>query len=93
MIYSVRAVLFLSTPHQGTHLAEKLNMLLKASVLYSPQKYITEMTHNGPYIEEINEQFRNVAPRLQIFSFYETQPTDLGPGQRVIPGAQGLNLE
>jgi hypothetical protein len=76
-------VVFLATPHRGTHLANRLNKLLRISVLYNPQKYITEMDKNGPYIEDINEQFRNVAPRLQIFSFYETRPTEIAGGQVV----------
>jgi hypothetical protein len=83
IIASIRAVIFLSTPHRGTHLANRLNKLLQISVLYSPQKYIAEMDKDGSYIEEINEQFRNVAPRLKIFSFYETRPTEIGGGQLV----------
>lgn len=84
IIDSIRSILFLSTPHHGTQRADQLNKVLKASMLYSPQKYISEMARNGPFIEEINEQFRNVAPRLQIFSFYETLPTDIGTGPPIV---------
>lgn len=76
-------MVFLSTPHNGTALAEQLNGLLSASFLHSPKPYIAEMSSNGSYLSEINEEFRNVAPRLQMFSFYETQPTAIGPRQIV----------
>lgn len=79
--------MFLSTPHHGTTLAEQLNSLLGASFLHSPKPYIAEMRSNGSYLSEINEEFRNVAPRLQMFSFYETQSTMIGPRQ-IVSGRQ-----
>ncbi|CAN9375787.1 unnamed protein product [Alternaria alternata] len=54
MLKSVNAIMFLSTPHRGSNLAEILN-------------------------QDINEQFRKFAPKLQIVSFYETLETAVGP--------------
>ncbi|KAH7077306.1 hypothetical protein FB567DRAFT_147720 [Paraphoma chrysanthemicola] len=80
MVKSVNAIIFLSTPHRGSNLAELLNRILSASVLrYSPKQYITDLQKNSPALEEINEQFRKFAPKLHIVSFYETLETTIGP--------------
>lgn len=77
---AINAVLFLATPHHGTHHAETLNNLLRVSMVYAPQTYITQMEKDGAYLEEVNEQFLHVSRGLEIFSFYETEDTDLGSG-------------
>ena len=80
MVAQIRSVLFLSTPHRGTNLAEMLNRILSVSLsIYSPKKYISELIRNSPVLEEMNETFRNIAPQLEIFSFYETHETPVGP--------------
>ncbi|KAL8781299.1 MAG: hypothetical protein Q9213_006074 [Squamulea squamosa] len=61
-------------------MAEVLNRILSVSVFgHSPKQYVAELRMNSPAIEDLNDQFRNIAPRLQIFSFYETLPTPFGP--------------
>jgi hypothetical protein len=84
IVQSTCAILFLSTPHRGTHLAETLNRILNVSVFnHSPKQYIAELKNNSVTLEEINEQFRNIAPKLQIISFFETMPTAIGPKKMV----------
>ena len=85
IIDSIRAVLFIATPHRGTELAEQLNQLLRASVIYAPQKYIADLSSGSRIIEEINQQFRYFVPKLDIFSFYETKETSIG-ARRVVSG-------
>lgn len=76
----IKAVLFLATPHRGTDLAEKLNRILSSSILgHSPKAYVDELARNSPTIDELNESFRHHATKLQIFSFYETLSTAIGP--------------
>jgi len=80
MVDQIRAVLFLSTPHRGTDLAETLNRILSVSIFnHAPKQYINELKQNSPLIQDINEDFRNYSPKLQIFSFYETLKTAMGP--------------
>ncbi|KAL8747538.1 MAG: hypothetical protein Q9184_007585, partial [Pyrenodesmia sp. 2 TL-2023] len=80
MIASTVAILFLSTPHRGTNLAEILNRILAVSVFnHSAKQYIAELKQNSPALQDINEQFRNIAPRIEIFSFFETHQTAVGP--------------
>ena len=75
---SISAIIFLATPHRGTNLAEVLTKVLTAS-LQSPKTFIAELNRNSSALEELNEQFRHVAPRLSIVSFHETLPTSVGP--------------
>lgn len=80
IISSIKAVLFLATPHRGTDLAETLNKVLASSVFgHSPKDYVTELTRRSPTIDELNESFRHHASKLRIFSFYETLSTNIGP--------------
>lgn len=80
IIQSVRSIVFLSTPHRGTNLADLLNKILSVSVFnHSSKQYVSELKQNSPALQDINEQFRNVAPKLQLFSLYETLPTLIGP--------------
>ncbi|KAL2221578.1 hypothetical protein M432DRAFT_587555 [Thermoascus aurantiacus ATCC 26904] len=77
---SIRAIIFLSTPHGGTaHYAELLNRILRVSVKHSRKQYIAELKKGSTTLEEINEQFRHIAPKIAIFSFYETLETAVGP--------------
>ncbi|RYP57056.1 hypothetical protein DL769_009726 [Monosporascus sp. CRB-8-3] len=73
IVSSIKAVLFLATPHRGTDLAETLNKILTSSVFgHSPKDYVSELASRSPTIDELNESFRYHASKLQIFSFYET---------------------
>lgn len=77
LVRSISAIIFLSTPHRGSDLAEVLNKILIAS-FQSARKFITDLNRSSTALEEINEQFRHIAPRLSIWSFYETLPTLVG---------------
>jgi len=77
IIHSIEAIIFLSTPHRGTGLAKVLNSLLEMALL--PRAYIADLERNSSTLQQINEQFRHAAPSLKIASFYETQPTKVGP--------------
>ena len=91
MVSSVSAIVFLATPHRGSNLADMLNRILAASIFnHSPKLYVGELKNGSQTIEALNDQFRHLAPRLTIFSFYETLPTSVGPKKmvsliRVIP--------
>lgn len=78
IIRSISAMVFLATPHRGTNLAEVLNRLL--TVLFQPTRdFIADLNKSSPALEELNEQFRHIAPKLSIWSFYETLATPVGP--------------
>ncbi|KAI4677390.1 hypothetical protein J4E81_010964 [Alternaria sp. BMP 2799] len=78
IVQSISAIIFLSTPHRGARLSETLNRVLSAS-FQAPKGFITDLNKSSAAIEELNEQFRHLAPRLSICSFYETLATSIGP--------------
>ena len=84
-VKSMSAIVFLATPHRGTDLAELLNRMLFVS-FQSPKDFIVDLGRSSAAVEEINEQFRHIAPKLSIFSFYETLPTHVGPKRMVCGG-------
>ncbi|OTB13649.1 hypothetical protein K445DRAFT_162386 [Daldinia sp. EC12] len=77
IIKSISAIIFLATPHRGTYLAETLNRILQTTIVTNPKPYISDLVNNSFTLQRLNEQFRHIAPRLDIVSFYETQPTSV----------------
>ena len=78
VIKAISAIIFLATPHRGTNLAEILNRILQSTLLSNSKHYVSELAKNSFTLQKLNEQFRHIAPRLDIVSFYETQPSSLG---------------
>lgn len=78
LIRSLYGIVFLSTPHRGTDFANVMNRILSACLTSSSKQYIAELQSNSPFILEINEQFRHLAPKLNIVSFFETRKTTVG---------------
>lgn len=78
IIKSICAITFLATPHRGTQLAQTLNRILQSSMVTNSKQYVAELASNSLTLQKLNEQFRHIAPRLDIISFYETQPTAIG---------------
>ncbi len=81
---AVSSIIFLSTPHRGTNLAETLNRILQVSLVASSRKFIAELKAGSQALQKLNEQFRHVAPKLHIISFYETRPTAIAMLKMVI---------
>lgn len=77
IIKAISSIIFLSTPHRGTNLADTLNRILQVSFVASPMQFIAELAAGSQTLQKLNEQFRHAAPKLQIVSFYETRPTTM----------------
>lgn len=78
IIKAIAAITFLATPHRGANLAELLDRILRSALISSSKQYISELGKNSFTLQKLNEQFRHIAPRLDIVSFYETQSTSIG---------------
>lgn len=78
IVKAISAITFLATPHRGTNLADILNRVLQTTVVSNSKMYISELSRNSFTLQKLNEQFRHIAPRLDIVSFYETRPTSVG---------------
>jgi hypothetical protein len=92
IVKAVSSIIFLSTPHRGTNLANTLNRILQVSFSTSPMQFISELSAGSQTLQKLNEQFRHVAPKLDIVSFYETRPTPLA-GLKKSPIVSGQPLE
>jgi len=57
----------------------------------SPKEFIVDLSKGSSALEEINEQFRHVAPKLSIISFHETLPTFVGP-KKLVCVAQAFDV-
>jgi hypothetical protein len=77
IISSISGMVFLATPHRGSNLAEMLNRILSITFQY-PKSFVLELMKGSSTLEEVNEQFRHVASKLAIVSFYETLETSVG---------------
>lgn len=84
IIKAVSAIIFLSTPHRGTNLAETLNRILQVSFVANPMQFIAELAAGSQTLQKLNEQFRHIAPNLEIVSFYETRPTPMFKKTRIV---------
>ena len=77
IIEAISSIIFLSTPHRGTNLAETLNRILKVSFASAPMQFISDLAAGSQTLQKLNESFRHVAEKLQIITFYETRPTTM----------------
>ncbi|KAK2744313.1 hypothetical protein FQN55_006827 [Onygenales sp. PD_40] len=70
----IHTLYFLATPHRGSDLAGILANILRVS--YGSKPFVTELRHNSGMIASINDSFRHFANDLQLWSFYETIPSN-----------------
>lgn len=80
----MKCVFFLATPHRGSDSAQLLNNILKASGALSARQYVTDLEKNSATTQTINDEFRNYADELMLWSFYETTKTSLGLSSTMI---------
>ncbi|KAJ5834799.1 Cytochrome cd1-nitrite reductase-like C-terminal heme d1 [Penicillium robsamsonii] len=93
IVSSISAILFLATPHRGSNLAEILNKILTVSLFnHSPKLYIAELRAGSQTVAALNEQFRHIAPNLDILSFYETLQTSIGPKKMMVVEKESATL-
>ncbi len=73
----IDAMLFLSTPHRGSNLAQTLNSMLRASTAHSSRAYISNLSHQNELLSLLTESFRHYACDISLYSFYESRATNL----------------
>jgi WD40 repeat protein len=75
----VRALIFLATPHRGTDLSQLLARILNLS--HGARPFVKDLHRNSLATQAINDEFPRYCQDLQLFSFYETEPTNLFVGK------------
>ncbi|KAH6843034.1 NACHT and WD domain-containing protein, variant [Chaetomium sp. MPI-CAGE-AT-0009] len=79
VISSVVGIIFLATPHHGSHYAKTLNNILAVAPIRAPPKsYVSALERQSPVIQTINEVFKRHCDGLELVSFFETLPIKLG---------------
>jgi hypothetical protein len=77
-------MVFLSTPHKGSCLAETLNNVLRSTPRMSSKAYVGELEQGSSSLQDINEQFRTACQDLELVSFYETQKTSIAGTKKLV---------
>lgn len=86
-------VLFFGTPHRGTNSANVLGSVLRMfTVAPLNKELLSVMKTESEEAFRLSYEFRNIATRLSITSFFETLPTTVGLGSSVIVGRDSAIL-
>ncbi|MEH1913763.1 AAA-like domain-containing protein [Nostoc sp.] len=74
VIQQTKGIVFLSTPHTGSHLA---NLVDKISILARTTVSVNELKAHIPQLRQLNEWYRQNVDSLEITTkvYYETKPT------------------
>ncbi|EPE27487.1 alpha/beta-Hydrolase [Glarea lozoyensis ATCC 20868] len=72
-----KAMLFLATPHRGSDLGTTFTKILSLSSGSRP--FVTDLQRNSQITQSMNDEFSSLCEDLQLYSFYETMPTTVGP--------------
>ena len=82
---AVVAFVFLATPQRGSQLSTVLNDILSACVTgWVPNHHGTLIRRHVKDLQDVNEQFRDLAPYVDVVSFYERQHTQLGSATDIL---------
>ena len=80
----INGIIFLGTPHRGSSQAKMLNSLV--SLLGrggSGRAYLKDLTVNSALLQMLNDDFRHLATRINLFSFWEQKKTRVGSFEQV----------
>ena len=78
----VRTIFFLATPHRGADLASLLTKVLHVTSGVRP--FVQDLHRNSLATQSINDEFPQHCQNLQLFSFYETLPTNYVVGKGLV---------
>lgn len=70
-------MVFLSTPHRWSNLAQTFYNILRASATMSTQFYISNLSYQNELLSQLNDSFRHHASNVSFYSFYKSQATEL----------------
>lgn len=82
IVERVCSILFLATPHQGSSLAQTLSRLI--ALVPGARPFVDDLMPQSTILQSINEEFPRICSKLQLISFYETRPMNLGVNRSLI---------
>ena len=75
LVGRIHTMYFLATPHRGSDLTKTLMSILKFT--YGKKAFVSDLQRDSSLINAINDVFCNYAEDLQLWSFYETFPSQI----------------
>lgn len=78
----VHTIFFLATPHRGADLAALLTKILH--IAHGARPFVQDLHRNSLATQSINDEFPHHCRELQLFSFYETLPTNYVVGKGLV---------
>ncbi|KAI0156339.1 hypothetical protein GGR57DRAFT_463109 [Xylariaceae sp. FL1272] len=87
---TIKAMVFIATPHTGSELAPILDRLFRITSGLKP--YLDDLRRNSATVQAINTLFPSQSSDLLLHSFYETDPLSIG-GLRdvlIVPKADAI---
>jgi hypothetical protein len=84
---------FLGTPHHGADSAIFLKLALSMQVWSGSKPYVDELLPGSLTVQSINDEFRHVCDKVELWSFWEAKPTAgvwLVPKSKAIMGKSHL---
>ncbi len=91
-----RTIVFLATPHRGSGGARVINGVLRLSFAHTSPNYVEELERNSGVLQDINEYFRHIAEKFELYSFFETVKTNFvfgGVGSVMIVDKRSATLD
>lgn len=77
LIASVMGIVFLATPHRGSHYAKTLGNILAIAPI-PPKAYVSALERQSSVLQDINDVFGRDCDDLKLVSFHETLPARIG---------------
>lgn len=80
IVENTRGIIFYSTPHFGSQLAEYSRKVRK---LLFPSVEVMALSHDSPQLRDLNDEFKNLAQvrDIKVLNFGELQSTSIGVGK------------
>ena len=86
----IHTLYFLATPHSSSDYSKLFANIL--SVSYGIKPFVSELSRDSDSIANINDSFRHYAKDVQLWSFYETDPSNFITTQAVIVDKSSATL-
>ncbi|KAF4772853.1 hypothetical protein HER10_EVM0001257 [Colletotrichum scovillei] len=87
----IHTMFFLGTPHRGADSAN-FARLVRQSAGYGPKAFLDDLIPGSGTLQQINDEFRHVCHKLNLWSFSESLPMSFGPTSSLVVEKQSAIL-
>ncbi|KAK1634044.1 hypothetical protein BDP81DRAFT_451981 [Colletotrichum phormii] len=87
----IHTMFFLGTPHRGADSAN-FAKLVRQSAGYGPKAFLDDLIPGSGSLQQINDDFRHVCHKINLWSFSESLPMSFGPTSSLVVEKQSAIL-